>query len=686
MRPIVLLALAATSAVLPLRAQERPSDTLLTVGRYLDFETVSEPRPSPDGSQVVFTRRSVDKIKDMFESALWIMSADGTRMRFLVKGTTPSWSPDGTRIAYLAEGEPGGSQIFVRYMDAEGAVTQITRVAKSPGSLRWSPDGKSIGFSMQVAKDMPWKIDLPAAPSGAQWTKAPAVVDNLIYRADRTGYLDMAYSHIFVVPATGGTPRQVSKGDWNAGPRGGGSGWDWLPDGRTLIVSGNDSSDAERMYQRSNLYAIDVASGAQRRLTARVGQWGNPLASPDGKLIAFQGFPAEGPSSYHASDLYTIAPDGSGMTLRTPGLDRDPGDVAWSTDGKGLYFTVQDRGTSNLWYAALGGAARQITTGTHLINNAAITKNGTVFAVRTNYTRPPDLVRFDVKKPADLNQLTDVNADVLAGTRIGEVEEIWYTSSNGARIQGWVVKPPSFDPSRKYPLLFEIHGGPHANYNAGFNYSFQNFAANGFVVLYTNPRGSTGYGTAFGNAIMHDYPGVDYDDLMAGVDTVIGRGYINTSQMYVGGCSGGGVLSSWVIGHTDRFAAAAVRCPVINWLSFAGETDIPLFTYNFFEKPFWEDPTQWLKHSSLMHVGNVKTPTMLMTGILDQRTPMPQTEEYYSALKMRGVPAVLLRFENEWHGTSSRPSNWMRTQLYMMSWYRKWGGAGSSAIGGIPER
>lgn len=674
---IVLVALAAASVVLPLRAQERPSDTLLTVGRYLDFESVSDPQPSPDGSQVVFTRRSVDKIKDQFESAMWIMSADGSKMRFLAKGSSPSWSPDGSRIAFLAEGEPGGNQIYVRYMDAEGAVTQVTRVAKSPGSVRWSPDGKWLGFAMLVPKDNPWKIDLPAAPAGAQWTKAPRIVDNLIYRADRTGYLDPAFSHLFVVPATGGTPRQVSKGDWNAGPRGGGGGWDWMPDGKTVITAGNDSSDAERMYQRQNIYAIDVNTGAKRLLTARVGQWGNPLVSPDGKLIAFQGFPAEGPSSYHANDLYTVAPDGSGMTLRTPGLDRDPGDVEWAGDGKGLYFTVQDRGTSNLWFAPLGSPARQLSTGTHILNNAAVTRNGVVFAVRTNYNRPPDVVKFDVKKPAEMSQLTDVNADVMTGLRLGEVEEIWYTSTSGARVQGWVVKPPSFDPSRKYPLIFEIHGGPHGNYNSGFNLSFQNFAANGFVVLYTNPRGSTGYGTAFGNAIMHDYPGVDYDDLMAGVDTVIGRGYINTAQMYVGGCSGGGVLSSWVIGHTDRFAAAAVRCPVIDWMAFAGQTDVPLFTYNFFEKPFWEDPTQWLKHSSLMYVGNVKTPTMLMTGVLDQRTPMPQTEEYYSALKMRGVPAVLLRFENEWHGTGSRPSNWMRTQLYMMSWYRKWGGAGA---------
>ena len=355
-------------------------------------------------------------------------------------------------------------------MDAEGSVTQVTHVAKSPGGLRWSPDGKQIGFSMLVAKDTPWRIDLPAAPAGAEWTKAPRIVDNLIYRADRTGYLDPAYSHLFVVPAIGGTPRQVTKGDWNAVPRGGGGGWDWLPDGRTVIVAGNDSSDAERMYQRQNLYAIDVMTGAKRLLTTKAGQWGNPVVSPDGKLIAFQGFPAEGPSSYHASDLYTIAPDGSGMTLRTAGLDRDPNDVAWSADGKGLYFTAEDRGTSNLWFAALGSAARQITTGTHVIGNAAVTRNGTVYAVRTNYNRPPDVIKFEVKKPAEMSQLTDVNADLLTGTRLGDVEEIWYTSTNGAKIQGWVVKPPSFDPSRKYPLIFEIHGGPHGDYNTAFNF------------------------------------------------------------------------------------------------------------------------------------------------------------------------------------------------------------------------
>jgi dipeptidyl aminopeptidase/acylaminoacyl peptidase len=280
-------------------------------------------------------------------------------------------------------------------------------------------------------------------------------------------------------------------------------------------------------------------------------------------------------------------------------------------------------------------------------------------------------VRVNLTAPADVLQLTHVNDDLLAGVTVGDVEEIRYDSSSGTKVQGWIVKPPNFESGKKYPLVFEIHGGPHGMYTVGFNYFFQAFASRGYVVLYTNPRGSTGYGSAFGNAIEHAYPGVDYDDLMAGVDAAIARGYVDDRNMYVGGCSGGGVLSSWVIGHTDRFAAAAVRCPVINWLSFVGHTDIPYFTLNFFDAPFWEKPEQWLKQSPLMYVGNVKTPTLLMTGVLDMRTPMSQTEEYYAALKLRGVPAKLLRFEDEYHGTTSKPSNFMRTVLYMDSWYKQ---------------
>jgi dipeptidyl aminopeptidase/acylaminoacyl peptidase len=271
-----------------------------------------------------------------------------------------------------------------------------------------------------------------------------------------------------------------------------------------------------------------------------------------------------------------------------------------------------------------------------------------------------------------MTRLTDVNADVLERVSLGDVEEVWYEVRDGTRVQGWIVKPPGFDPSAEYPLILHIHGGPHAMYNTAFSYAFQNFAAHGYVVLYTNPRGSTGYGTDFGNAIDNGYPSVDYDDLIAGVDEVAGRGYIDTARMYVTGCSGGGVLSSWVIGRTDRFAAAGVRCPVVNWMSFAGTADIVTWGYHRFTGYPWTNPDKYLEHSPLMLVGNVTTPTAVMTGELDLRTPMSQSEEYFQALRAEGVPVVLFRFHDEYHGTGSKPSNFMRTQLYLMSWFERW--------------
>jgi len=315
---------------------------------------------------------------------------------------------------------------------------------------------------------------------------------------------------------------------------------------------------------------------------------------------------------------------------------------------------------------------RAVTTGIHLLTMDSASKDMVAVGTVTDPDHPAEVAKYNLRRPGEITKLTNINSAMLAGKKLGKTEEITWTSSGNAKVQGWVIKPPDFDATKKYPLILEIHGGPYGNYNVGFNYMWQNFAANDFVVLYTNPRGSTGFGHDFSDGIDHNYPGPDYDDLMSGVDAAIAKGYVDTSRMYVSGCSGGGVLSSWVIGHTDRFAAAAVRCPVIDWMSMAGHTDIPLFTYSFFKKPFWEDPSDWLSHSSLMQVGKVTTPTLLMTGVLDRRTPMPQTEEYYSALKMKDVPVTLLQFEGEYHGTGSKPSNFIRTQLYMMSWFKRY--------------
>jgi dipeptidyl aminopeptidase/acylaminoacyl peptidase len=354
--------------------------------------------------------------------------------------------------------------------------------------------------------------------------------------------------------------------------------------------------------------------------------------------------------------------------------DRSPSQIRWSADGNTLYFQAQSEGSQNLYQLALAGATagkvQPVTRGVHMLSVSDMSAKGMAVGTLTDPKKPGDIIAFDVKNPSAIKQLTSVNDDILAGKKIGETHEIWYTSADGMKIQGWYITPPDFDPSRKYPMQLHIHGGPHSMYGVGFNFGWQEHAANDYVVLYTNPRGSTGYGSAFGNAIMRAYPGKDYDDLMAGVDAVLAKGFVDQQNMFVTGCSGGGVLTAWIVGKTNRFAAASANCPVIDWLSFVGTTDGASWYYNF-EKLPWEDPSEHLRRSPLTYVGNVKTPTMLMTGVNDLRTPMPQTEQFYSALKLLKVPTAMVRFNEEWHGTTSMPSNFIRTQLYLRYWFDK---------------
>ncbi len=671
------LAAPATLATPALAAQS--TDDRLTVDRYLDWEGVGDPQISPDGGRIVYTRRWVNKLADNWESALHLMNADGSRPRFLVEGSSPRWSPDGTRVLFTAPDDRGRPQLFVRWMDEEGAVTQVTRVERTPMNAMWSPDGSMVSFTMYTPGELPsdWSIELPSPPAGAEWTTPPRIVESMHYRADRVGFTDPAWHHLFVVPADGGTARQITHGKWNVGARYigiyMGAGYDWTPDGKTIVFDGLMEDDSDMRYFESAINAVDVATGETREITGVRGLWTSPSVSPDGRTIAFTGYEWS-PQTYHVGEIHTIGIDGSGMHKLTPGLDRDVGGLIWDTSGDRFYFSVQDRGSANVYAATTDGALEQITGGEQMLSLSSIA-GGTGVGVRSAPNEPGDVVRFELDAGAVPTRLTDVNDDVLDGVALGEVEEIWYESTENTQVQGWIVKPPGFDPSRRYPLILEIHGGPHGMYNVGFNWMFQNFAANDFVVLYTNPRGSTGYGTDFGNAIDDQYPGErDLADLLHGVDEVTARGYIDTDRMYVGGCSGGGVLSSWVIGHDNRFAAAAVRCPVINWMSFAGNADVAMWAYRRFRDLPWENPDKWLHHSSLMHVDKVTTPTLLMTGELDLRTPMAQTEEYYQALKMVGVPTAMIRFNDEYHGTGSKPSNFMRTQLYMRKWFDRWPG------------
>lgn len=638
----------------------------LTVDLFLDWEYVSSPEPSPDGSQIVYTRRWTDKINDKYESDIWIMASDGSKDRFLVKGSSPVWSPDGKRLAYIAQGQPTGSQLFVKWMET-GEESQLTRLERGPSNIAWSPDGKRIAFNMNVPARADMMIKLPQRPAGAKWIDPPRVVNRLDYRADGTGYRPEGFNHIFVLPDTGGTPRQLTEGDYNHGSP------EWTPDSQTIIFSGVRKPDAEYLRAGQEIYALSLKDSSIRALTDRDGPDTNPVVSHDGRSIAYTGF-NQTDDTYTVSKLYLMDIDGKNKRVLGEGFDRSPNGLIWATDDSGVYFTAEDRGTTNLYFAPVkGGAVRPVTTGNHQLAVSSITKSGLVAAVLRSPHKPGDVVVFNVKQPV-IKQLTAVNDDLLEGRTLGAVEEIWYDSVGGKKIQGWIIKPPDFDPSKKYPMILYIHGGPHSMYGVGFDFEFQNHAAEGYVVLYTNPRGSTGYGQEFGNAIKNNYPGDDYHDLMNGVDAVIKKGYIDERNLFVCGGSGGGVLTAWIVGHTDRFAAAVSMKPVINWYSFVGTTDGSSWYYNFKKMP-WEDPSEHLRRSPITYVGNVKTPTMLLTGDLDLRTPLEQTEQYYRALKMRKVDTLMVRINDEYHGfnfTPRHPSNRISQILYLRGWFDKY--------------
>ncbi len=666
--PFVSLIALALGFAAPVGATAQdPNVQRLSLETYLDMESASNPQISPDGAAIVYTRGWIDKLNDRRKSSLWIMNADGSRNRQLLEGSGARWSPDGTRILFAKQGEPEGSQIFVRWMDAEGATSQITHLENGPSNVRWSPDGNWIAFTARVDDRADFAgVKLPSRPDGAKWTGEPKIVERAGYKRDRRGYIDTGWTHLFVVPAEGGTPRQLTDGDWNH------NGVAWSSDGTEIYFTSNRAEDWARPdnWQESEIYAVAVATGDIRQLTNRRGPDGGPVPSPDGRLIAYRAGDQHD-DTYRNQQIFVMNRDGSGSRMISGEYDRQSGGMQWAPDGSGLYFNVSREGYRNLHFVSLNGGVTQLTEGDRLLTLSSFSDDGTAVGTIASAHEPGDLYRFSLRDPNSVTRLTEVNADVLHGVTLGEVEEIWY-GSDPFRIQGWIVKPPEFDASRKYPLMLSIHGGPHGMYNGGFNFAFQEHAANDYVILYTNPRGSTGYGTAFANAINHDYPGADMPDLMRGVDELLSRGYIDQDNLFVYGCSGGGILTTYIVGNTDRFTAASAHCPIVNWMSAMGTSDAISYTRTF-ETPFWEDATEWIDRSSIFYIENVTTPTMLMTGEKDLRTPMGQTEEFYQALQYVGVPTVMIRYQDEWHGTGSNPSNFMRTQLYLRKWFEKWG-------------
>lgn len=645
-----------------------------------DLEWANHPAISPDGSRIVYQRMAFDIMKDLRRGRLWLLDADGGRHRPLTDGPQDDqaavWSPSGDRIAWVSE-QDGSAQIRVRWMDS-GQSAVLTRLTELPNNLAWSPDGRWLAFTKRVPSDSKPLAKLPAKPKGADWAPEAKLIDRIGYRSDDVGYLVPGYDHVFVIPAEGGTPRQVTRGDYQHVARPA-----WSRDGRALFVATNYQKDWEYDPSESDLYRIDVASGAATRLTDRDGPDTNPVLSPDGSRLAYVGYD-DRRLGYHVAHLYLLDLDSGGSRTLTADFDYNVQDPAWDRGDSGLFFGYEREGSSRIgWVSADGGRVEDVVDdfggtamGRPYAGGSFSVGGGHLAYTRGTVERPADV--GVVERGGKPRLLTDLNADALDHKTLGAVEEIWVKSSaDGLPVQAWIVKPPRFDPARRYPLLLEIHGGPYTDYGPRFAPETQLYASAGYVVLYVNPRGSTGYGQAFADQIQHNYPGRDYDDLMTAVDATLARGYVDAQRLYVTGGSGGGVLTAWIVGHTERFRAAVVAKPVINWTSWVLTTDIyPYAERYWFAAPPWaqgEQENYW-RRSPLAYVGKVKTPTMLITGESDYRTPISETEQFYQALKLQRVDTAMLRIPGAAHAINIRPSGMLAQVLNTLGWFARYGG------------
>jgi acylaminoacyl-peptidase len=639
------------------------------------MEYVSDPQISPDGTQIIYVRNFKDVMTDKNLSNLWMVNFDGSNNRPLTTGNNndyyPRWSHDGSKILFKSNRFDGKMKLYLMWMDTK-ETAPLTNTPQVPNQIAWSNDDRYVAFTMFVPKKHESIVKLPEKPEGAQWNKPPTYIDKMTYRADGAGYLESGYDQLFVLSTDGGTPRQLTFSDDDHG------GPIWSNDDRSLFFDANLHENHEFEPANSEIYRLNVQEGAIKTLTDRFGPDSGPALSPDGSKIAYTGFD-DTFQGYQVTQLYVMNSDGSNPLLISKDFDRDVVNVQWSADGKGLFFQYDDQGDTKIGFITLAGKVNTLAEnlgGLSLgrpYNQASFTVSHTNRLAFTlgGTEHPSDLGTTDKGK---INRITRLNDDLFSFRNLGKVTEIWWESSFDQRkIQGWVVTPPNFDPNKKYPMILEIHGGPFQSYGSVFSAEIQEYAAAGYVVLYSNPRGSTSYGQEFGNLIHHDYPNHDYEDLMSGVDALLAKGYVDDKNLFVTGGSGGGVLTAWIVGKTDRFKAAVVAKPVINWYSFVLYSDNPGFFYKYwFAKKPWEDPQSYLTRSPLSYVGNVTTPTMLLVGEEDYRTPIAESEQFYAALKLQKVETALVRIPGASHGIADKPSNLIAKVASVLAWFEKY--------------
>ena len=641
-----------------------------------ELEWASDPQISPNGNQIVYARRGMDIMIDRRSSRLWLMSSDGSSKRKLtnreVNESQARWSPDGSRIAFVSSTDEG-SEIYVYWID-NGATSRLTQLERSPSGLSWSKDGNHLSFSMLVPERAVQMVAPPKKPKGANWADHPKVETRLKHERDGSGYMEPGYNHLFVIPSDGGTPRQLTSGDYNHS--GGGV---WTNDNQSIIFSGNRSDNWEYEWRNSELYSVNVQTGDIRALTDRKGPDYGAVLSPDGKRIAYLGMD-DRMQTYQLRKMYTMNVDGSNKKELSHGLDRSVSNLAWDAKGEGLYFQYDDKGNTKIGYTTMRG---QTSVVAHNLGGTAIGRpyGGGSYSVSTNgkiaYTyNTPDFPAevAVVQRGKEAQLVTSLNKNLLPYRTLGKTEEIWYKSTfDGRDIQGWITKPPYYEEGKQYPLLVENHGGPISNYGDRFSPEVQLYAADGFVVFYPNPRGSTSYGEEFGNLLYHNYPGEDYNDVMDGVDAVLAKGYTTEDSLFVTGGSAGGIMSAWMIGKNNRFRSAAVIKPVMNWISktLTADNHYGYANTRFPGQP-WENMEVYMKFSPISLVGNIQTPTLVMVGLSDLRTPLSEAKQLYHALKVRKIETALVQIPGSYHNISTRPSQLITKTDHILAWFRKY--------------
>ena len=640
-----------------------------------ELEWATDPRVSPDGGTIVYVRKSNDIMKDRERSNLWQITIDKQDHRPLYSGIksarSPRWSPDGTKLAFISN-DTGSQQIHVRWMD-NGETAVITQLQNSPSNLTWSPDGKWLAFTMNVQASFEPIAKSRAKPEGAEWAKKPITVTSTQYQYDGRGIVEPAFRHVFIVPADGGSARQLTGGNFNHY-----GSLTWSPESDRIYFSANRSEDWELVSDEADIYSVTLSSKKIEQITNEPGAERSPVISPNGELIAFTKEERR-PLAYTPNRISVMNLNGSNIRLLTQDLDGDASNVIWADDSKSLYYTYDERGIRKIGQVSIKGKINKVTDGlggTTLgrpyLSGSFHANNKTIAFTYGQADRPANIAVFNEDK---LKILTSLNEDLLGHKTLGEVNEIIYKSSfDEQEIQGWYITPPDFDPSKKYPLILEIHGGPHLAYGPHFSAELQIMAAAGYVVFYNNYRGSLSYGEDFALLLQYKYSSKeDFADHMSGIDSLIDLGFIDDENLFIAGGSAGGIATAYAVGLTDRFNAAVAAKPVINWLSKPLTADSMVGQiYHQFPGPPWEHVEHYWKRSPLSLMGNVTTPTMLITGENDRRTPISETEQFYQALRLRGVDSAMVRLPDTSHGIASRPSRLILKVDHILAWFERY--------------